>query len=382
MALDPNSSVPAMVFSRVAAHGADIVLRKKHRGIWQAVTWQTFGEQIRGIALALHAVGIKPGDVVGVLAETRPEWAEIDLGILTAGGVSLGIPPDNEPEQLTALLQGSGARVLFVENEEQLDKVLLVRGECTTLQRVIILDRKGLREFDDPMCSPLASFVAQDAGGDAAWQTMLTAVAPEQPAILTTHQDGAGLRPLTHREVLHSVNTGAAKLECRAGDERLVVMPMWQASERIYGTYLALHTRVVSNYLESPDTIIGNLQEVQPTVFGADTAIWERLYARIDGAATAATRLQRALYRWAIEAAQPGGAAVALARWLVLRAVQRELGFTRLRRAYVTNGLPPPQVVRWAAALNAQIRQLDPAAQTNVASDSRHRAVPEKAYSS
>ena len=97
------------------------------------------------------------------MAETRPEWVHIDLGILGAGGVSGGIHPEQEAEPLGQALRDSRCRVLFVENEEQLDKALLVRERCPALQRIVIIDMKGLRDFADPMCESLQSFVARGA---------------------------------------------------------------------------------------------------------------------------------------------------------------------------------------------------------------------------
>ena len=85
----------------------------------------------------------------------------IDLGILGAGGVSGGIDPEQEAEPIGEALHDAQCRVLFVENDEQLDKVLLVRDRCPTLQRIVIFDMKGLRDFADPMCESLQSFVAR-----------------------------------------------------------------------------------------------------------------------------------------------------------------------------------------------------------------------------
>ena len=105
--------------------------------------------------------------------------------------------------------------------------------------------------------------------------------------------------------------------------------------ERVLGLYLSLDARVISNYLEDPDTGMENLQELQPTVLGTDPHIWQVLHARTDNAATSATRLQRLLYRWAIATGAHGGPMALLARLFVLRAVRRELGLSRLRRAYI-----------------------------------------------
>ncbi len=68
------------------------------------------------------------------------------------------------PNSSARRLQQSGCRVLFVENEEQLDKVLLVREACPALQRIVIFDMKGLRDFADPICESFQSFVARGTG--------------------------------------------------------------------------------------------------------------------------------------------------------------------------------------------------------------------------
>jgi long-chain acyl-CoA synthetase len=142
----------------------------------------------------------------------------------------------------------------------------------------------------------------------------------------------------------------------------------------VLGLYLSLEARAISNYLESPDTVIENLQEVRPTLLGADAAIWQLLYTRTSNAADAATRLQRSLYRWAV--ASGGGA---LARLCVLHAVRRELGLSRLRRAYVSTAALPPEIEQWSAALGITIQPIDGQATKGIAMDARYRALLEEA---
>ena len=144
------------------------MLRKKDHGIWKAATWAQLGARVREVGAGLKAIGFRPGDVACVLAETRPEWVHIDLGILGAGGVSGGIHPEQEAEPLGQALRDAGCRVLFVENEEQLDKALLVRERCPDLRRIVIIDMKGLRDFADPMCESLQSFVGRTVN-DGDW---------------------------------------------------------------------------------------------------------------------------------------------------------------------------------------------------------------------
>lgn len=382
MALTPDAqpaTIPALLAARVAAHGSEIILRKKHRGIWQAESWAQLSAHVREVGMALKAIGFQPGEVACVLAETRPEFVHVDLGIQGAGGTSGAFNPADKPDALGAALQQSGCRVLFAENEEQLDKALLVRTQCSTLQRIVIFDMKGLRDFADPLCESFQSFVARGAEHDrshpGAWDASIAAVAADQPALLLSKG-----RVLTHGDALHMIANARARLNPRVGDERLALLPMCQVMERVFGLYLALDARAISNYLENPDTVMENLQEVQPTMLGTDPQVWQRLHARATDAATAATRLQRRLYRIAIAAGAQRGPQATLARLCVLRAVRRELGLSRLRHAYIVAASLPADIERWASALGITIQQIDGEPARGVAVDARYRALMEEAY--
>ena len=389
MALNPgtqSATIPALVAARVAAHGAEIILRKKHRGIWQAETWSELGSRVRGVGMALKAIGFQPGDTACVLAETCPEFVYVDLGILGAGGVSGGINPADEAEPLAQALHQSGCRVLFVENEEQLDKVLVVRDRCPNLQRIVIFDMKGLRDFADPLCESFQAFVAggveHDRAHAADWDAAVAAITTDQPAVLLfPHGDVPGKgHLLTHGDTLHLIANARSMLGPRVGDERLALLPMCHMMERVFGLYLALDARAVSNYLENPDTVMENLQEVQPTMLGTDPQVWERLHARATNAADGATRMQRWLYRLAIAAGQRGGLQAALARLCVLRGVRRELGLNRLRHAYIGAASLPADIERWATALDITIQRIDGHATKDTGMDARYRALMEEAY--
>jgi long-chain acyl-CoA synthetase len=121
---------------------------------------------------------------------------------------------------------------------------------------------------------------------------------------------------------------------------------------------LSLKHRIISNYLENAETATENLREVKPTVFGADCEAWERLHALITSQSDGATRVQKMLYQWAIGAG--GGVMGALANVLVLPAVRAQLGFSRLRVAYVGDRAIPSEIDLWARALGITVRYIDP----------------------
>ena len=358
------STLPDLLRRRMASDGARVILRRKDRGIWKPTRWAELGDEVRTLVRALQADGFAPGMVGAVLADTRPEWVLADLALQSAGGVCAGLSPFSTAEEIAAQLGETGAHTVFVENEEQLDKVLELRAGSPALHRIVILDMKGLRELDDPMCVSFAAFVAR--GADA-WDATIDALDPDAPAALVYTQDSTGpARPirLSHRDLAVAIEAASRVFQPHAGDERLAVMPMSHVSERVLGLYLALHSGCISNYGESAGTLEENLREVKPTVLVAAPMSWKRFRDRVVLASAAATRLQRLLFRIGFAASTAGAEARAAGRraspwamvgaWLarlVLANVRRELGLSRLRLGLVAGGGVAPGLVRWFMAL-------------------------------
>ncbi len=372
-----DTTLPAMVQARIDAHPGETILRRKERGIWRPIAWAELGARIRAIGSALRADGLATGEVAGILAEAVPDWIAADLAILSIGAVSVGLYPTNAAPAVAATLRDSGCAVLFVEGEEQLDKVLQLRPSCPALRRIVVLDMKGLRDFADPMCESIDSLVARGAQADradpTAWARGLAAVAPDDLAVLAytsgTTGEGRGVM-LTHRNVMAQVE-GAARMTGQGPtDERLAFLPMCHVTERILGLYQSLHTRTVSNIVENAETVPENLAEIRPTVMIAIPRVWQKFYGRVTVAAAGATRLQRAAYDQALAlAAGPVDAELAgrdaspgvlarLADALVLKRVRAAVGLDRLRVAWVGGAPVSPALLRWYRCIGIDLREV------------------------
>src|SRR5512145_1445718 len=114
-----SDTIPAVLVAQAARLGTAVALRRKECGIWRRISWADYARQVRRTAHALLAMGLRKGDRVGILGENRPEWLYGDLGVQSAGGVSVGIYATNSPEQVHYILEHSEARVVIVEGEEQ-----------------------------------------------------------------------------------------------------------------------------------------------------------------------------------------------------------------------------------------------------------------------
>jgi long-chain acyl-CoA synthetase len=291
----------------VETRGDGSAIREKKFGIWQPTSWREWLQISKEIAHALHAVGFLPGDFASIMANAVPEWVFADMGILCAGGVSSGIYPTDSAMQVEYLVNDSRTKVIFVEDEEQLDKILTCRSRCPTLQRIVVFDMEGLSGFSDPMVMSLAEFSALGRnhmiGREALWQDMIASRGPNDLAILvytsgTTGPPKGAMH--ANRSVTHQMRHANELFPSTDREERLVFLPLCHVAERVGGYYVSLALGSVMNFAESPETVPDNLREVQPTLFLAVPRIWEKFYSGITIALKDATALQNWAYRRAL----------------------------------------------------------------------------------
>lgn len=152
-------TVPRLFRHRVKNWSDNVVMRDKKLGLWQEITWADYGKNARRVALALLEMGLEKGDRVAVISENCPEWLYCDQGAMAAAGVTVGIYTTDSAKQVEYIINNCGARFYFAEDEEQLDKILEVRENTPTLEKIIVFDMKGLRDFSDPMVISFDEFL-------------------------------------------------------------------------------------------------------------------------------------------------------------------------------------------------------------------------------
>ena len=144
-----QDTLPRLFRHVVRERGDRVALREKHLGIWRGISWRDYGERARRVGLGLVALGLEPRDVVSILADNGPEWLYTDLGVMSVAGIPNGIYSTDSARQVEYIVNDSGTRFFFAENEEQLDKILEVRARCPALVKIVVYDMEGLHGFQD-----------------------------------------------------------------------------------------------------------------------------------------------------------------------------------------------------------------------------------------
>jgi long-chain acyl-CoA synthetase len=348
-----------------------IAHREKDLGIWQSYSWRDYYEHARAIGVALLSMGLERGQPVSILSEDNKEWLYCDLGIAGAGGISNGVYTTDSAEQLAYLVNDSGSAFLFVENDEQLDKYLTVRDQVPTLKKVIVFDRKGLRDFQDPMVMFLDELYELGNGIADAEQQFSASIEQSRPddirmLIYTSGTTGAPKGAMiSHRNVLFQLAAGEALLEAREEDEQLCFLPLCHILERLVSVEVPIYKGCTVNFAESPETVFENLREVSPNTFAAVPRLWEKIYSSLMTLRDEATGFGRWCFDRALAAGQAWHCekqrsplnALRYHFWnlLVLRNVRDLIGMARLRRG--TTGAAPisPDQIRWFRALGVPL---------------------------
>src|SRR5256885_7766534 len=95
-------------------------------------------------------LGLRRGDVVGIIGDNRPDWVAAEIAAHAIGAMSLGLYRDVLDEEAAYLLSHGEAKLVFAEDEEQVDKLLALRDRVPQLKHVVYSDPRGMRKYDDP----------------------------------------------------------------------------------------------------------------------------------------------------------------------------------------------------------------------------------------
>jgi long-chain acyl-CoA synthetase len=370
------NTVPKMFWNGVKTRGPKTIFRQKNFGIWQSVTWDELGRTAREIGMGLVALGYQPGEVVSILSNTNKEWMCADLGALGAAGVVNGIYPTDAAPQVEYLLTDSSTVYVFIEDEEQLDKLLEVRAHVPGLRKAIVFDMEGLHDLNDSQVISLEALRALGREYDAAhpgeWERRIGLRKPEDLAILV-YTSGTTGKPkgamISHQNIVLTCEGYQAAFPQGEDDERMAFLPLCHIAERLGGEYHAILSGAVLNFVENPDTVPENVREISPTIFTAVPRVWEKFYSGVLIRLKEAGPLQQWAYKIAIgigyqqaklrEERKPVPASLSalfwLARLLVLNNVRKVIGVHRAK--FLVTGAAPisPDLVRWYMALGLEM---------------------------
>ena len=121
-------------------------------GGWVDISYRDFFDRVHALAKGLVHHGVKPGDLVALMAPTSYEWALVDQAIWFAGAISVPIYETSSPAQVSHILTDSGARLVFTGGEKQRRAVQRALDDTEGLDAAEL----SLFSMDEPALAQLA----------------------------------------------------------------------------------------------------------------------------------------------------------------------------------------------------------------------------------
>lgn len=279
----------------------------KVTGEYRPVVWGECGRIVKFIAACLLKHGVKPGDKVAILSNSRPQWSWADVAILSVGGITVPIYPTLTTHEVDYLLKHAEASAIFVENVRQLHKMFAAGDKLSEDLRFAVL-----MEGDVPEDCPIKvltweqffnegqSYVNQQPD---AVKERIDAIRAEDIATIVYTSGTTGIPKgvmLSHRNIYFVCQTISLNVGFHPDDIALSFLPLSHIFERVGGQFLCIYEGMLMAYAEAMESVPQNMMEVRPTIMNAVPRFYEKAYNRITSEVRKMPQAQQYLVRWAL----------------------------------------------------------------------------------
>lgn len=293
----------------VEKHNKPNAFSHKQDGKWVGLSYKDIATRARNTALGLYSLGIRHGDRVAILAESRVDWVVADLGILSVGAADVPLYATLTDKQAAYIIKDSGSQIVFVSTETQLKKLLAVIDELPQVKKIVVFDNYNSKLAKTPdLLMSLAELEKigkkLDKEQPKLFEQLASAIKPQDIATLI-YTSGTTGEPkgviLTHWNLTFNVlNTLNEDLEIGDEDLALSYLPFSHVFERAI-LYCYIYLGIPMYLAESIDAVANNLAEVRPTVMTSVPRMFEKIMAKITEQGMTAGFPKANIVRWSID---------------------------------------------------------------------------------
>jgi long-chain acyl-CoA synthetase len=276
---------------------------KKTGDTWSPKTWAEYFQDIQSVGAGFLSLGLKPGDRVAVMSNTRYEWSLSDHGVMGIHGVVVSIYQNNTPEDVQFILNNCEPRFFVVEGLAQWNVWKEIKANCPSVEKVIVIDSASLPKSPDMIhWSTLLKHGHQHLLKKPNCYTELCKkLTPDQVATLLYTSGTTGTPKgvvITHTQIVSEVSEAFTVCGATDKDTTLSFLPYAHVMGRIehWGHAYIGYTMA---YAESVEKVRNNLLEVRPTILISVPRIFEKVYSAI-GAQMESAPLKKKLFNWAV----------------------------------------------------------------------------------
>jgi long-chain acyl-CoA synthetase len=391
-----DKALPEILLDHVGEHGDDIALRWKRYGIWQEYTWEEYYDEVERFALGLETFDFHEGDVLFTIGYNRPHQLWAWLAAQSLGGMAAPNYEDMLPEDIQDQLQLLEPSIVYAEDQEMVDKILLVADEVPSLETVIYRDEKGMFRYEDgqpprhDLANPpeIISYSDIRARGTERLESgavnsnylpdRVKAIDPQSPAMLPPTSGTTGMPKRVQLSHFNFVNLANAAIEIDPlpkESDYFSYLPMAWVGEQMILIAAAFVGGWTANFPEQPETEMEDLREIGPEIIFSSPRTYESWVADIKAKIENTTFLKRMVYEQSMNVGrrlaahvsgnERGSAPPAWLRfvhwlfyWISYRPILDKIGLKRAKNVYTGGGPLGEDHFSYYHALGVPLKQI------------------------
>lgn len=382
-----QTTFPRLLLQHAKQRPTAPAMREKEYGIWQTLTWADLAAMVERLACGLHQMGLTRGEHLVVMGSNRPRLYAAMLATQALGAIPIPLYQDAVGAECVFPINNADVKFCVVEDQEQVDKLLEIRGDCPQLAHIFFDDPRGLRKYVE---NGLGSLDELLAAGDVFCKQhpdfFTDEIDKAQPddvgAMFFTSGTTGNPKGVvhTHRSLLDRAQAGASFDRLTSAEEVLAYLPPAWIGQNIFSYAQWLCSGYVVNCPESQATVTIDLKEVGPTYYFAPPRVFEGLLTTVMIRMEDAGTLKRSMFHYFMEVARRlgptkmdgksvglwGELQYALGNLLVYGPLRNSLGMSRVRVAYTAGEAIGPDLFSFYRSIGVNLKQLYGSTETAV----------------
>jgi len=306
--------------------------------------------------------------VVALVGDNDVDWIATEIAAHAVGAMTLGIYRDALEEEVGYLVGYAGAKLVYAQDEEQVDKLIGLAEKVATVEHIAYADSRGMGKQTDPRLHEMAALEERGerlhAADPGAFDALVDATSGEDVAILCT-TSGTTANPklamLPHgRFIRHAIIYLQADPKDHS-DEYVSVLPLPWIMEQVYCVGFGLVARMTVNFPESQETMFQDLREIGPTFLLLAPRLWEQIAADMRARIMDASSVNQWIFdkglKLGMKAIEEGRRST-LADVMLFSTLRDRLGFSRVRSAATGGSAMGPETFKLFLAMGVPLKQL------------------------
>ena len=368
-------------FPKILRNNAEVYsdrpcIREKEYGIWQTMSWSTFYQNAKILALSLKENGLKRGDKISIIGDNRPNLYLTIAAAQLLGAIPVPCYQDSVADELQYILEHAEVKIAVVEDQEQVDKVLEIIDKLPKLNTIFFDDPRGLENYNNTEIKSLREVLNKRENLDYSWlESEINNTGKEEIAVML-YTSGTTGRPkgvlLSYHNII-SVTSHACEIEkTDVKDEVVAYLPMAWVGDNIFCVAQSYISGFCLNCPESRDTLPIDLREIGPTYYFAPPRVWEAMLTQVMVRMQDAAKLKLWVFNYFMDVAKKWGNNIldkkpvpfygrilyALGYLMVYGPLKNNLGLTRVRMAYTAGEAMGPDTFLFYRSLGINLKVL------------------------